>query len=83
MEGLTEGRIVHYVLPNGQHRPAIIVKLWAPNGGSFPHPVQLQVFMDGGNDGSEYGLVGMAWETSVPYDETGLQVHSWHWIERA
>lgn len=28
MEGLTEGRIVHYVLPDGQHRPAIIVKVW-------------------------------------------------------
>jgi hypothetical protein len=28
MEGLTEGRIVHYVMPNGEHRPAIVVRVW-------------------------------------------------------
>jgi hypothetical protein len=29
MEGLTEGRIVHYVLSNGEHRAAIIVRVFA------------------------------------------------------
>ncbi len=27
MEGLTEGRIVHYVLVNGEHRAAIVVRV--------------------------------------------------------
>lgn len=50
MEGLTEGRIVHYVLPDGnhegEHRPAIIVKVWNKTTGY----VNLQVFVDGTND---------------------------------
>jgi hypothetical protein len=28
MNGLIEGRIVHYVLPTGEHRPAIVVQVW-------------------------------------------------------
>ncbi len=32
MEGLTEGRIVHYVLSNGQHRAAIVVRVFEPYG---------------------------------------------------
>lgn len=59
MEGLTEGRIVHFVMPNGEHRPAIVVRVWrvkiqtdneftleAPENGCC----QLQVFTDGSND---------------------------------
>ncbi len=45
----TVGRIVHYVLPQGdanagQVRPAIIVRVWSPTN------VQLQQFTDGSND---------------------------------
>jgi hypothetical protein len=61
MDGLTEGRIVHYVMPNGEHRPAIVVRVWRvqdyKNGQvvGLPHPpengcCQLHVFTDGTND---------------------------------
>ena len=35
LKGLTEGRIVHYVMPNGAHRPAIVVNTVA--GGPHRH----------------------------------------------
>lgn len=87
MEGLTPGRIVHFVMPDGrypgEHRPAIIVKVWT---GQPPYTVQLQVFTDGLNDAptNDHSYAkGIAWFTSVTYDETGKQLRSWHWIERA
>jgi hypothetical protein len=40
----TIGRIVHYVMPTGAHRPAIIVEI---SEDGRPH---LQIFTDGSND---------------------------------
>jgi len=77
MEGLTEGRIVHFVLENGQHRPAIVVKVWNKSTGY----VNLQVFTDGGNDGEQYAS-GQYWATSVMPSETH-EPRTWHWIEKA
>lgn len=98
MDGLTEGRMVHYVLdePYGaipsEHRPAIVVKVWNPDG-----TANLQVFLDGSNDwlrieaqrkGSnpEPELTPVPpytlWRTSVKYSE-GAEPGTWHWIERA
>lgn len=55
MEGLVEGRIVHYVLSEGrskdEHRPAIIVKVWESH--KAQGTVNMQVFTDGSNDGLE------------------------------
>lgn len=81
MDGLIEGRIVHYVLPPpgrnaGQHRGAMIVKVWDNLG-----YVNLLVFQDGMNDGVEYGS-GPTWVTSVHYSET-KEPRTWHWIEKA
>jgi hypothetical protein len=79
MEGLTEGRIVHYVLPTGRnkgaHRPAIVVRDWKQKNGL----VQLQVFTDGSNDDLTENIV---WRTSVHYDADKLP-GTWHWIEKA
>lgn len=85
MQGVTEGRIVHYVLSkdrgdvaessHGQHRPAIIVRTF--DGLREQGTVNLQVFCDGGNDGS-----AMLWKTSVLHDPDGAP-GTWHWIERA
>jgi hypothetical protein len=56
MNGLTEGRMVHYVMPDGKHRPAVVVKVWrvTGEGGIQDPPVSgcsnLQVFTDGPND---------------------------------
>lgn len=79
MEGLTEGRIVHYVLPDGphagEHRPAIVVKVWSGNY------VNLVVFMDGTNDGPEYSGC-IRWATSIEHSAEP-KPNTWHWIERA
>lgn len=85
MEDLTEGRIVHYVLPHGssagEHRPAIIVKVWG-SGYSYPDgTVNLQVFTDGMNDGENYAQPPL-WMTSVLHDPNGAP-DTWHWIEKA
>lgn len=93
--GLTEGRIVHYVLPDGSHRPAVVVKDWKEHSGSC----NLQVLLDGSNDrlpGHENNCTeqeaerGIAWRTSVPYygtsDSPGAPPcpsHTWHWPEKA
>lgn len=86
MEGLIEGRIVHYVLesgPNaGEHRPAIVVRVWPNEFGDQPG-VNLQVFTDG--DGQPYNNDGMqpvTWKTSIRFSD-GKEPGTCHWIERA
>lgn len=49
MNGVIEGRIVHFVLENGEHRPAMIVNAWHDAGGTTGL-VNLQVILDGTND---------------------------------
>lgn len=86
MEGLTEGRIVHYVLPEGrhegEHRPAIVVKVWRNVNGKAAENgcCQLQVFMDGSNDGMS-AFDSTIWKTSVLHDAEDSP-NTWHWIER-
>lgn len=82
MDGLTPGRIVHFVISDntrnaGEHRPAIIVKVWDQTSGN----VNLHVFLDGSNDDAVDGQ-GDAWITSVPYSKEP-QSRTWHWIEKA
>lgn len=80
MDGLTEGRMVHYVLQtgpsDGQHRPALVVKVWNKDTGV----ANLTVFPDWENDGL-FGS-GSFWATSVQYSEEP-KPGTWHWIERA
>lgn len=81
--------MVHYVMPSGEHRPAVIVRVWDAATGY----VNLQVFLDGTNDlvppqnkewiSRESAERGMAWKTSVLYDDDEKKPHTWHWIERA
>ena len=88
MEGLTEGRIVHYVMPGGEHRPAIIVNVWET--ADCEGYANLQVFTDSNNDtfnkkaGVEDADIrkGIWWRTSICYSET-KEVNTWHWIEPA
>lgn len=92
MEGLTEGRIVHYVLSDydwsqtmksaphaGEHRPAIVVKVWGANG-----TANLQVFTDSNyaQDTNDHRPQVM-WKTSVVFDEVEKKPGTWHWIEKA
>ena len=95
MDYPTVGRVVHFVLPGGEHRPAFIVKVWPGEFGNdeVKDGVNLQVFIDGTNDGHvggdctlEEGQKGMVWRTSVRYAATpggtGLPPGTWHWPER-
>ena len=77
---IIEGRIVHVVMSNGEHRPAIIVKVWNEQTGLC----NLQVFIDGNNDRhcpelSQQSLfTGVDWMTSVHYSDK-KEVRTWHW----
>ena len=64
-------------MPDGQHRPAIIVRLWdaQPTETSV---VQLQVFTDSSND-KEPNVI---WRTSVHQDATEKKPGTWHEPER-
>jgi len=93
MDGLTEGRIVHYVMPNGEDRPAIVVRVWKVSGNCEGY-INLQVFTDGSNDLNEFNIKffghgleddisnGILWRTSICYDDSRTP-NTWHWIEKA
>lgn len=80
MDGVIEGRIVHYVMPDGiAHRPAILTQYW-PNSNGMSN---MTVFTDILNDsryGAEYGS-GLVGKGSIHYSET-KEVNTWHWPER-
>lgn len=95
MEGLTEGRVVHFVCADGEHRAATIVKVWDHTTGV----ANLQVATDGTNDylrlmpfaghqiytdgASALVVPSHVWITSVHFDGDGAEARTWHWIERA
>lgn len=97
LPGFTEGRIVHYVLPNGEHRPAIIVRAWPSGTGGLGY-ANLQVFTDGLNDinafesnddpyhgpdaNADEVRSGIVWVMSRNYSEEKTP-RTWHWIEKA
>jgi len=79
IKGLTEGRIVHYVLEDGnfpgEHRPAIVVKVWDRENGTC----NLRVFTDGPNDFPD-NLDGILHCASVLHDDDH-EPGTWHFIE--
>jgi len=68
------GRIVHFVMSDGKHRPAIIVEVVTDEA------VNLTVFPDG------YDLARSddptVWHPMVMQDETATKRRTWHWPER-
>lgn len=87
--GFTEGRTVHYVLPSGEHRPAIIVRAWDKEH-SGNGCANLQVLLDGTNDLREPNNItreqadrGTLWATSIVMDNDEKRPGTWHWIEAA
>ena len=85
MPGLAEGRIVHYVLEAGAHRPAIVVKNWHTPGGCC----NLQVFLDGVDAGLARADIqetesyrGITWRASVLHSVEPVR-GTWHWPEKA
>lgn len=78
---LSIGRVVHYVLKNGTHRPAVVVQVWNSDCAN------LKVDLDGYNDKNEDLPCSRidpmtAWATSVCPDSTGEKPGTWHWPER-
>lgn len=86
MEGLTEGRIVHFVFEDPGyglvHRPAMVVRVWNKDDGY----VNLMVFPDGSNDRAlareTVPCELPVWITSIRYSEEPKAL-TWHWIEKA
>lgn len=79
MHGVTPGRNVHYVMFSGQHRAAIITGL---AGGDSR--INVVFFLNGPlADGEDRPEHMTRFVSDVPYDSTGNQPHSWHWIEPA
>lgn len=76
LSGLIVGRIVHYVMPSGKHRPAIVVQVWSTQSGMS----NLQVFLDGSNDGYS-ASDGLQWFGSIFHDKDGAP-GTWHFIEQ-
>ena len=88
LDGLTEGRIVHYILEGGpskgQHRPAVVVNVWRDNDGRPTGLVQLQVFTDSNPEGQyNDNMPSVTWRTSIRHDELSQQEGAWHWPEPA
>ena len=78
----TIGRVVHFVMLGGKHRPATIVEVW-PND-----MVNLQVALDGPNDpsphnepNSDYSTASHMWRGSIYHDEDQKAPNTWHWPE--
>lgn len=79
MDGLTIGRIVHYVFPGpfGDECPATVVGVWQDG------LVNLQLFPDSDNEGKNNQRVRLEdrWRTSIKFSEN-KGPHTWHWPER-
>ena len=71
LEGLTPGRIVHFIDEGARHRAAVITWIWDDGG-----MANLFVFDDGVSPLPSPVL------RSVRYDEN-MQPLTWHWIEKA
>lgn len=88
---ITIGRIVHYVLADGKHRPAFVVAVWPdefPQNAEDPTGVNLQVFVDGTNDASagqrpyyDEQTRGSMWITSAGF-ASAPSPGTWHWPEK-
>lgn len=91
--GLTEGRIVHYVLTDrdvcdipltmgrpaaGVERAAIVVNSW-PGLDRDDGYANLLVFMDGQNDGLQLHEAPLRWVTSRIRSAEGKEPGTWHW----
>jgi len=78
MQGVTEGKMVHVVLENGEHRPAVIVKVWSEETGCS----NLQMFTDSPPEANLNDcLPQVKWLTSFVYSEEPI-LNTWHWMEK-
>lgn len=78
MDGLTVGRMVHFISYYGGCRAAIVTKVWNKENGVVNLNVQNDMDLDlkGGLNKEVYSV------TSVTYSDDNVG-GSWHWIEKA
>ncbi len=72
MDGLTVGRMVHYVCPNGAHRAAIVIDI-----DRLADNVDLFVFAMPQDECGGFFMRTDAEFSQEPKEQT------WHWIEKA
>jgi len=83
MDGLIEGRIVHYVMESGDHRPAIVVQVMGKETGS----VALTIFL--APHDPEPVTHGNLLPVMIPLEGRYARYSpdnapgTWHWIGRA
>ena len=77
MDGLTEGRMVHYVTEFGYHLAAIVTKIWNTDG-----MVNLNVQVPGDGVNGSYESAPVERKTSVDFSDYP-KPNTWHWIEKA
>ena len=73
MDGLVEGRIVHYVAYNNRHLAGIVI-------GVNQDKVDLVLFTNMANVNGVKNF-GLQFHQVIPYNE-GKNPGTWHWIER-
>lgn len=74
--------MVHFVMPNGDHRPATIVSVEDEETGL----VNLTINLDPAKDGYYKSGSGVqtelhAYRQNADYDPTGEAHNTWHWME--
>ena len=83
MKSVSIGRVVHFVLSSGEHRPALVTNCWdndtAPLG--YANIASLTVFLDMANDVLPPNGLPFIFMTSVQHDEDVKASQTWHWPE--
>lgn len=82
MQGLTEGRIVHFVQDSdrqaGNHIPAIVTSVWNKEVGT----ITVTAFPDAANNDDVFSSPAVP-VTSISFDDDEKKQGTWHWIEQA
>jgi hypothetical protein len=77
-KGLTIGRVVHYVVSPGEHRPAIVTRVVDKKIGL----VNLNVLRDYEDITAFVGVNNGGYLVANVYPSETLPVRTWHWPER-
>jgi hypothetical protein len=83
MEGLTEGRMCHYVAYNNRHLAAIVIG-HREGATALAHPISLADLAVFTNMQNINGLknFGLQFHQDIAYSED-KEPGTWHWIEKA
>ena len=77
----TLARTVHYVMPDGSHRAALIIN--EPKAMACDLNVSLMMSDTPQTESTLWAKIAVICTLgSVSYDGTGRRPHSWHWPER-